>query len=429
MGRWSAWLAAGLCCAVLAACSVPNNSGSLEPPDLLDQVANADLSPRGRSGSGTPRVEFASSHMANSETELYPGNDVVAKKPKKPSGQGISEGSNGYELNFSDAELSELAKVILRDTLSLPYVFDPRVQGRVTVSTGGPVSRRELLSILESVLSMNRGALVIDGKLYRIVPETEARQNAVLSVSYDNERKEVGPGYGISIVPLKYVSAETMTRMLTSLASSQDPPRASVYNNLLIVRGTARHRESLLEIVSMFDVDWMKGQSAGLYTLKNSAPDEVIKELQNVFEADGPGKGLVRFQSISRLNAILALTKRSKYLEEVETWVARLDRGGPEGDNYYVYRVENGRAKDLTEIVDGSLHRAGRRRARRRRVRGRAHRSRPHTKKLLSPARSTGSGAQPAAAATTPKQNTSSQPLALSACGPGNGCVGSARGI
>ncbi len=41
----------------------------------------------------------------------------------------------------------------------------------------------------------------------------------------------------------------------------------------------------------MFDVDWMKGQSAGLYTLKNSAPEDVIKELQNVFEADGPGKG------------------------------------------------------------------------------------------------------------------------------------------
>ncbi len=139
-------------------------------------------------------MEFASAQMADSETELYPGNDAVATKRKAPSGEGLREASNGYELNFNDAELSELAKVILRDTLSLPYVFDPRVQGRVTVSTGGPVSRRELLSILESVLAMHRGALVIDGKLYRIVPEAEARQNAVLSVSYDQEHKEVGRG-------------------------------------------------------------------------------------------------------------------------------------------------------------------------------------------------------------------------------------------
>ncbi len=62
----------------------------------------------------------------------------------------------------------------------------------------------------------------------------------------------------------------------------------------------------MLDVVSMFDVDWMKGQSAGLYTLRNSTPEDVIKELQNVFEAEGPGKGLVRFQAITRLNAILA---------------------------------------------------------------------------------------------------------------------------
>ena len=31
--------------------------------------------------------------------------------------------------------------------------------------------------------------------------------------------------------------------------------------------------------------------------------------------------------------------------------MTRLDRNGTEGENYYVYRVENGRAKDLTAIL------------------------------------------------------------------------------
>jgi general secretion pathway protein D len=351
MSRWTAWVAAGLCGALLAACSVPNASGSLESPDLLDQLANSNLSAPRPSGAKGPRVEFASNQTDGPATEFYPGSDVVARKPKTPAAQGVSRSSNGYELNFNDAELSELAKVILRDTLSLPYVFNPRVQGRVTVSTGGPVSREGLISILESVLAMYRGGLVIDGGVYRIVPDVEARQNAVLSVNYTSEQKEVGPGYGITIIPLRYVSAETMTGMLASLGSTQDPPRASVYNNLLIVRGTASHRRSLIEIASIFDVDWMEGQSAGLYTLRNSAPEDVIKELKNVFQVGGPGKGLVRFQAIERLNAILALSNDSQHLENVETWVERLDRGGPEGDNFYVYRVENGRAKDLTEIL------------------------------------------------------------------------------
>jgi len=347
-----AWFVAALCCAIAAACSSPNDATSLEPPDLLDQLANANLSAPPKSGRPGARVEYASSQMQGSRPELYPGDDQATSIKKRPSREeGVAHGANGYELNFNDAELSELAKVILRDTLGIPYVFDPRVQGRVTVSTGGPVSRSEILSILETVLSMNHGALIVDGNLHRIVPEAEARQNAVLSVDYATERREVGAGYGISIIPLRYVAADTMTRMLASLGTTQTPPRASIYGNLLIIRGTASHRESLLEIVSMFDVDWMKGQSAGLFTLKNSAPDELIKELRHVFDADGQGKGLVRFQSITRLNAILAVTSKSKLLEEVETWVTRLDRGSSEGENYYVYRVENGQAKDLRDIL------------------------------------------------------------------------------
>lgn len=357
MGRCCVWLAAGVIIALLSACSAPNGSGSLGPPDLLDQLSNADLSPRG-SGATNSNIEYASHRSNVGEVEYYPGANGK-RKSRHPREQGVKQGSNGYELNFNDAELSELSKVILRDTLGLPYVFDPRVQGRVTVSTGGPVSRSELMSILESVLGMNRGALIVDGNLHRIVPESEARQDAVLSVNYDEESKKVGPGYGISIVPLKYVSSETMVRLLGSMATAQDPPRASVYGNLLILRGTARHRNAMLDLADMFDVDWMEGQSAGIYTLKNSSSDDVLKELQNVFQANAEGKGLVRFQSISRLNAILAVTSQPRYLEQIDSWVARLDRGSSEGDNYYVYRVENGRAKDLTELLTAAFNGRG----------------------------------------------------------------------
>ena len=63
---------------------------------------------------------------------------------------------------------------------------------------------------------MHHGALVADDKLYRIVPEAEARQKVTIAVDYNSERKEVGAGYGISILPLHYISAETMTRMLVA---------------------------------------------------------------------------------------------------------------------------------------------------------------------------------------------------------------------
>src|SRR5262249_24788761 len=158
-----------------------------------------------------------------------------------------------------------------------------------------------------------------------------------------------------TILPLKYVSSETMMRMLESLAPNPDNLRASVYNNLLMVRGTGAERETLMQTARMFDVDWMKGQSAGIFTLANSTPDDVIKELNEVFQIKDEGKGLIRFKPIGRMNAILALTQKSKLLQEVETWVNRLDRGGIEAEGYFVYRVENGRAKDLASLLNASF--------------------------------------------------------------------------
>lgn len=351
MMRWNASVLASICSALVAACSSLQSANELNPPDLMAQLSNADLKPPPVAAKG-PQIEYSSASRPGAGAENYPGTDemLAARRKRALPSKGMVASDNGYELNFADAELSELAKVILKDTLGKTYVFDPRVQGRVTISTGVPVSRTELIALLESVLAMHRAALVVDPNLYRIVPEAEARQRVNLAIDYNGERKEIGAGYGVAVVPLRYISAETMTRMLSSL-SNQDPARASVYNNLLIVRGTEEHRNAALDMASMFDVDWMRGQSAGIYTLKNSAPDEVIKELQNVFQEEKQGKGVVRFQAINRLNAILALTTNSDMLEKIETWVGRLDRGGAEGDNFYVYRVENGRAKDLAALI------------------------------------------------------------------------------
>lgn len=350
--RLAGWIASILTLGI-AACSGIPKAPYIEPPDLMDQLANADLGPTGATGSIPTSADNAMPRGGATRAEMYVGDDRVAGRRKNFTG--VSSGSAGYELNFSDAELSELAKVIFRDTLNLPYVFDTRVEGRVTVSTGGPVSRNELLAVLEAVLEMNKASLISDGQLYRIVPESERRTRSFAIFDYARERGEIGPGYGVAILALKYVSAETMMRMLESLTSNQDSLRASVYNNLLIIRGTASEREALLDLAQTFDVDWMVGQSSAIFTLANSSPEEVIKELREVFQADQQGKGLVRFQAIRRLNAILVLTSKSDLLPEVETWVMRLDRGGAEAEGFYVYRVENGRAKDLADLLTASF--------------------------------------------------------------------------
>lgn len=323
----------------------------IEPPDEMAKLSNADLSPSHPSRDGQRPMQV----NTGSVSATYPGDNRVDTQAFRPSGQGVSRKEAGFELNFTDTELADLAKAILKDTLGLTYVFDSHVEGRVTLSTGGPVTRAELISILESVLATNHAALLIENNLYRIVPEADAHQQGISAFDYVRESHEVGAGYGVSIFALRYVSTDAMMRMLDGLMVKQDDLRASVSNNLLFVRGSSQVRQSVIDIISMFDVDWMKGQSAGIFKLNNAAPDDVIKELQQVFQVDRQGKGMVKFQPIARLNAILVLAPRTQTIDKVAQWVSRLDRSGADDNNFYVYRVENGRAKDLAQLLTSAF--------------------------------------------------------------------------
>ncbi|MBY0562496.1 type II secretion system secretin GspD [Hyphomicrobium sp.] len=348
-------LAGALCASLgISGCSSLDKP-LIEPPDEMAKLSNVDLGPARPANRQPQNASIGSPPIVSAK---YPGVDRIADAPRQSS-PGVSQSSAGYELNFNDAELSEFAKVVLKDTLGLTYVFDSHVEGRVTLSTGSPVSRAELISILESVLSTYKASLLIENNVYRVVPEADARQQGISAFDYVRESREVGPGYGVSIFALKYVSTAAMMRMLDGLLVKQDDLRASVYNNLLFVRGSGQARQSVVDIVSMFDVDWMKGQSAGLFKLNNAAPDDVIRELTQVFQTERQGKGLIKFQPIARLNAVLVLAPKSQMIDKAAEWISRLDRGGADDNNFYVYRVENGRAKDLARLLMAAFSGSG----------------------------------------------------------------------
>jgi general secretion pathway protein D len=273
-----------VCVLALAGCATTEDMPFLKAPDLMEQLANADLTAKAVTRAGGETV--ALQPRGRSQSQRYPGDDRIADE-RTSLRPGVTSSERGYEIQFADADLSEITKVILRDTLGIAYVYDPRVQGKVTLSTGGRISRDELLSILESVLAMNRGTLLRDGAMYRIVPDTGGQQDVSLSIDYVRERKETGAGYGISIVPLRYVSADNMLRILNSVATRPNAARAHVNGNLMFLRGTGQERQSMIELAGMFDIDFMRGQSAAIYVLQNTAPGEVIKELQRVFQLDG----------------------------------------------------------------------------------------------------------------------------------------------
>lgn len=344
----------------LSACAGLNQDAAPDVPSAFDELARADLSPpprRNRNANSDLRTD-----KPGEKSSLFPGDDrVTADGPGAnvttktgPANPGVTQSGDRYELNFSDTALPELTKVILSDTLNVPYVYDARVQGKVTLSTGRPVSADELLAVLESVLKMNRGALIKNGKRYRVVPASEVKSGGAGEINYVEEARQIGPGYGVTIFPLRFVSSETMLQLLSSFISKIGALRADARNNLLLVRGTGQERRDVMQIAQQFDVDWMRGQSVGIYPLTHTTPDQIIPELEQIFQtkAGGLGNNLVRFQSMDRLGSILVLAGKSSVLKKVEQWVRRLDRVNNAAIRTFVYHVESGRARDVANVLN-----------------------------------------------------------------------------
>jgi general secretion pathway protein D len=141
------------------------------------------------------------------------------------------------ELNFDGADIHNVAKTVLGDTLGINFVVDPRVQGNVTLASTGPIPRKDVLPVFESVLRMSNAAVVHEGNLVKIVPIAEAAGTGAVNIGAGQA------GFGVSIVPLHYTAATTIARR-RSFSRDQAPSRL-IKEEISLIRGTGRRQAAL----------------------------------------------------------------------------------------------------------------------------------------------------------------------------------------
>ena len=123
--------------ASIAGCDTINTGDNTDKrPDVFDHVRSIDLEPRTPSSAGVDRASTSRPPRAESYFGRAP--DAVASVPVTPSG-------DGYELNFDNTPVATVAKVILGDILGTGYTIDPRIQGTISLASGQPVQRTDLL--------------------------------------------------------------------------------------------------------------------------------------------------------------------------------------------------------------------------------------------------------------------------------------------
>ena len=316
-----------------------------EPQNAADIMRAADLRPRYPQPTGTVDTGGASAPKAFS----FFGSPAPPPAAPEPTGSPqVEAGVGGYTLNFENAPISQVVKSVLGDILGVGYVIDPRAQGSISLSSGRPIEKKDMLYVLENALSANNLVMIRNASGYRIAPANEGGVGMV-----DERGESAEPGFGLTVIPLQYVSGTTLTKLLEGFATRPGAIRTDPSGKLLIVVGTGSERQSAMETVRSFDVDWLRGQSVGMYPVQNSTPEPIVGELEKIMDSGESGfsHGLVKFQPVSRLNSILVVAAKPELLRVAARWISRLDEPSTSSASVKVYKVRYGDAKQIAQLL------------------------------------------------------------------------------
>jgi general secretion pathway protein D len=207
-----------------------------------------------------------------------------------------------------------------------------------------------MLFVLENALRVNNLVLVRDSAGYRILPATDGTVGGVDRASPNDA---IEPGYGLTVIPVEYVSGTTLVKLMEGFAAKPGTIRTDASGKLLLVLGSGSERQTAVDTVRNFDVDWLRGQSVGIYPVNNSAPAPVVAELEKIMDTgeSGLGHNLVKFQPIERQNAILVVTSKPELLRTASMWISRLDKSAVASTGVKVYRVKYGDARQLAVLL------------------------------------------------------------------------------
>ncbi|MDQ0008515.1 general secretion pathway protein D [Luteibacter jiangsuensis] len=329
----------------LAGCSTlpqPRDDGSLQREALAgtEKPVPKPLTV----GTSNPQIPVVT------QPDITTGTGEFVKAVGLPKPKPVTAGAGTVTFNFENQPVESVVKAIVGDLLHENYSIVPGVQGNISFSTSQPVTTDQALPILETLLSWTGNALVRNGDRYVVMPSKDAvAGNLVPSMG----AKAPPGGLQARLFPLRFISATEMQKLIKPFARPDATLLADPTRNVLVMAGTPTELENYQRTVQTFDVDWLRGMSVGVFALQRAQVKELTPQLDSLFGEKGntPMAGLLRFIPIERTNSLVVISPQPRYLDEVKTWIERIDRGGGNEPQLYVYDVRNVQAADMADYL------------------------------------------------------------------------------
>jgi len=257
-------------------------------------------------------------------------------------------------LNFDNADLYAVISTIA-ELLEINYIVDPNVTGKVTISTAGGLYKEDLFPVFLQILEVNGLTAIKEGSLYRIGQLKDSARMPI-ETRLPDEGQDVPPmdKVMIQIIPLQFMSAQEMVKLLTPFVSAGGTIVSDTASNTLLVVDKGTNILKILKLVQTFDVSMLEKVSYKVYPVKYLDVEEVSKTLTDFTASYGEVSNVfVKFIPITQLNTLFVVSTSPLVFEKVEEILRQIDVIDREvAPKIYVYFVKNGAAEDLADLLD-----------------------------------------------------------------------------
>ncbi|MBQ27593.1 MAG: type II secretion system protein GspD [Nitrospiraceae bacterium] len=278
---------------------------------------------------------------------------------QQPLAQTSSENPENIVLNFDNAELHKVVKV-LADVLEINYLIDPKVKGTVNLHIRGEIAKTDLLALFDDIMRINRAAIIKIGPIHHIVPmaATTNTKLPIVSHPYNTEGSTMRHSrVAVHLVPLRYIAPTEVAKVIKPFLSPGSHIATYDKSQLLLFTEFTNNVKTIRSLIELFDTNVFEQATVRLYPIRLAQVNDIAQELEKIFEAfelptkSGVGIG-VNLVPIPRTNILLVISTIQESFDLVEHWLEQLDKetGGTEIKTY-IYHVKNGIAEELSEIL------------------------------------------------------------------------------
>ncbi|WP_312320899.1 type II secretion system secretin GspD [Stenotrophomonas sp.] len=250
------------------------------------------------------------------------------------------------QLNLVDTDIGGVLRMAARFT-GRQFLVDPKVTGKMTVVSDGPVDRAQAYQLLVSALRM-RGFAVVEGKgVTRVVPQADAK---VLGGPVG------GSGAGGEVVTrtftLRFENATALVPVLRPMIAADNPITASAASNSLVITDYADNLDRIARIIASLDTP--ANMDTDVVKLQQGIAVDVAAMVSPLLDAQGnEAAQKVVVMADPRSNSVLLRSSSPARTRLARQLVEKLDRAQDESGNLHVVYLRNAQATALSKVLRG----------------------------------------------------------------------------